>query len=78
MQIIGDCLMHVYPAEIINGTVSIPSNVKAITIGAFSGLDDLTNIMLPQNVEFIESYTFDHCKNLKSIIFASSKNYNRR
>lgn len=46
----------------------IPSNIKSIGNNAFSYCHNLTNveIQVPTEVKFV-SYTFSHCRNLKSI-----------
>ena len=52
-------------------TVIIPSSVKTIKQGAFQ-YSSLETVEIPDSVESLESYVFDHCASLKSILLSES------
>lgn len=54
--------------------IIIPSSVKIICDGAFSGLG-ITNLILPDGIEYIGDYAFSICEDLESIQFPKSLKY---
>lgn len=56
-----------YPLDSDNTTYSIPSSVKTIGVGAFSGGKNLKNINIPIGVETIEDDAFSSCDSLVTI-----------
>lgn len=49
--------------------VVIPNNVTAVAGGAFAGNSDVKKITLGENTSLICDGAFDHCSNLKDIVF---------
>lgn len=48
-------------------SITIPSTISKIPVGAFQGCINLTNVILPQSVKVIECAAFAECKNLSEI-----------
>ncbi len=51
------------------GDVTIPDGVKIIGYGAFSSNNDLTSIVIPENVVSVREHSFGACPELKEITF---------
>lgn len=51
-----------------NTSVTIPWNVKRIFSSAFHHNDAITRVILPEQVEYIDSAAFDDCSHLEQII----------
>lgn len=52
--------------------ICLPSTIKTIGNGAFSGCDDLAKIDIPQGVTTIEAGAFDYCSSLTKITLPAS------
>ena len=68
----GDVSVAVTPSP--RGTLTIPSKingdyVESIGYGAFEGCEDLTSVIIPDSVFFVDSWAFLGCKSLKSVVF---------
>lgn len=61
-----------YPAKRTNTSFTVPSDVTAIRMAAFSDNTYLTNISFPSSLTSIEAYAFDSCTQLSSISLPSS------
>ena len=48
-------------------SVTIPSSVKKISMGAFSGCTMLTNVTIPNSVTYLGDYAFKNCYQLQTI-----------
>ncbi len=72
----GNCLVETETGTIIAGcnTSIIPADgsITAIGMGAFAGCEALTDIELPEGVEFIGYGAFSECPNLESISLPES------
>lgn len=51
----------------------LPSKLREIDSGAFSGADPLTSITLPPALATIGKEAFENCKSLKTVYFPTSK-----
>lgn len=51
----------------LSGDFVIPSSVRIVGVGAFSGCEKLNSVIIPETVNAIGSRAFLNCKNLKSI-----------
>lgn len=55
-------------AENQSGDITIPSNVKEIAEGAFTGQHNVTSVTIPNSVTQMGSNAFIDCRNMKKII----------
>ena len=64
-----NCLIDIEKSSIVRGSVSgkIPTSVKCIGDGAFSGLANLKEITVPDAVEYIGYGAFSDCVNVEKI-----------
>ena len=53
----------------------IPSGIQAIGNGAFSGCENLTNIIIPESVTEIDAYAFSGCTALAEVVIPDSVEY---
>lgn len=56
----------------VNGKLVVPEQIKGHTVymisaAAFSGRKDITSVVLPDSIEYVEEYAFEDCSNLKSL-----------
>lgn len=68
-------LDNVREDQIIDGTFTIPDNIKEIGRAAFHGLKKLEKVIIPDSVEKICNSAFYDCQNLSEVIM--SKNIKR-
>lgn len=57
-----------HTSKILLVDITIPSNLKTICDGAFSGCIGLVSISIPESVNHIMGYVFDGCINLSNIL----------
>ena len=69
MKIENQVLEEVYNRDIVNGTITIPSSIHAISNFAFSDISQLKHIIIPQNVAIVEKSAFEYCENLERVEF---------
>lgn len=55
--------------------INIPKNIKTIGKSSFFNTD-ITELVIPEGVEFIEQYAFENCKLLKNIKLPSTLKFN--
>lgn len=63
--IVGDGILLSYKGH--NSVVDIPSSVKYISAGAFSGNEDIKSVTIPGTVIRIDEEAFNNCRNLTSL-----------
>ena len=68
---INDKVLTVYKDEGAE-TAAIPEGVETIGEYAFTGAENLVNVVLPEGILKIEQYAFWNCRRLKSIVFPHS------
>lgn len=68
--IINDCILYKYNGK--SDVVTIPEGIYCIGGHGFYE-NDLTEVIMPDSVKYIESQTFANCKNLKSITVPSAE-----
>jgi RHS repeat-associated protein len=56
-----------YPAAKANSAYTIPSTVTEIGLSAFSGCNNLTEVIIPSSVTSIDQFAFSDCSNLISV-----------
>lgn len=78
-EIINDSEIHIiaFAGEAFSKNVEIPEKIEGLPVttireGAFYNNPFIEKIIIPGNVEMIESSAFAYCKNLESIVFQSS------
>ena len=49
-------------------TIELPDSLEKIGISCFDGCTNLTTINIPDGITTLENYTFNNCKNLKTLI----------
>ena len=68
----GNCLIQTSKKELVLGCINsiIPNDGSVVTIGrnAFSGQIHLTQIALPQSLQFIDSWAFYGCSSLTDVL----------
>ena len=64
----NDTLIHF--DDTLTDCFTVPSSVKYIAKGAFSGCNNLVSVTIPDTVEDIEEGAFDGCPNLEEVIIA--------
>ena len=52
----------------LEGSVTVPANVKSIGNGAFSRYTKLESVTIPANIQFISSGAFDSCRNAEIVL----------
>lgn len=62
----------IYPEDKRDSSFSIPYGIKVIGDSAFSDCIYLTEVLVPDSVNYIEDYAFDYCTSLESIIIPAS------
>ena len=56
----------------LSGTLIMPTNLTYLGSSAFSGCEDIKEVVLNNNIDIIDIYTFAGCLNLKAITISSS------
>ena len=73
---IGNCMIEKDSGTLVFGckasVIPTDGSIKSIGIFAFSGLQSITSIVIPEGVTVIEGYAFSGCKNLKSVSLPGS------
>lgn len=73
---IGNCMIEKDSGTLVFGckasVIPTDGSIKSIGIFAFSGLQSITSIVIPEGVTVIEAYAFSGCKNLKSVSLPGS------
>lgn len=72
MKIENQILYEVYDKDIINGTITIPSSIRKISIAAFTTLPQLIHLIIPCNIEIVATYAFENCEMLKEILIPNT------
>lgn len=63
-------ILYAVPGSFIS--YEIPNNVHIMGSGAFSGCQNLTEVIIPNSVQYISDYAFDSCSSLADITIPDS------
>ena len=72
----GNCVIETATKTLVAGcgdsVISVDGSVKSIGFAAFAGCGNLTNIVIPDSVAFIDDWAFMDCNKLTDIVIPNS------